>query len=147
MTDRVVVRRWHGWTTPEDADAYERVVSEEVLPNPETTAGYLGHEVLRRGEGRPAAVERSPGAEESTGTEGSPGMEEPTETESGERDGLGETETVEFCVLSRFASWEAVESFAGPEPATAHLPESARALPVAYDDHVTHYERAVRVDG
>ncbi|MEZ3114857.1 hypothetical protein RYH80_02850 [Halobaculum sp. MBLA0147] len=141
MTDRVVVRRWHGWTTSEDADAYERLVSEEVLPDPEATAGYLGHEVLRRAGGGPTTVGRSPG------TEGSPEMEEPTETESGERDGLDETETVEFCVLTRFASWEAVESFAGPEPATAHVPESARALLVAYDEHVTHYERAVRVDG
>lgn len=135
MTDRVVVRRWHGWTTAEDADAYERLVSEEVLPDPETTAGYLGHEVLRRAEGGSAAVERSSGAEDTTGTE----REEANVPD--------EIETVEFCVLSRFASWDAVESFAGPEPATAHVPASARELLVAYDDHVTHYERAVRVDG
>jgi hypothetical protein len=28
----VIVRIWRGWTTPANADAYQRIVSEEVLP-------------------------------------------------------------------------------------------------------------------
>lgn len=46
MIDRV----WRGWTTPADADAYERLLTEEILPDITATvgAGYGGHRVLRR---------------------------------------------------------------------------------------------------
>ncbi len=46
----MISRIWHGWTTLDNADAYERIVSTEVLP--EITArqidGYRGAHLLRR---------------------------------------------------------------------------------------------------
>ncbi len=46
----MIKRIWHGWTTPENADAYFRVLTSEVIPGIEAKAipGYLGIEVLRR---------------------------------------------------------------------------------------------------
>jgi len=46
----VIVRYWRGWTTPENADAYQRVVSETVLPSiaARRLAGYHGAYLLRR---------------------------------------------------------------------------------------------------
>jgi antibiotic biosynthesis monooxygenase (ABM) superfamily enzyme len=46
----VIYRIWHGWTTPENADAYQRIVQDEVF---ETIAGkkipgYQGIDLLRR---------------------------------------------------------------------------------------------------
>lgn len=43
-------RIWHGWTTPENADAYERILRTQVIPGIEAKAipGYRGIEVLRR---------------------------------------------------------------------------------------------------
>jgi len=48
-----VKRIWHGWTTPEKADAYERIVQEEVFPSIEAKAipGYRSIELLRRNVG------------------------------------------------------------------------------------------------
>jgi hypothetical protein len=28
----MIGRIWHGWTRPEDADAYERLLKEEIFP-------------------------------------------------------------------------------------------------------------------
>jgi hypothetical protein len=51
----MIMRYWRGWTTLENADAYESVVSAEVLPAiaARRVAGYLGSYLLRRelGEG------------------------------------------------------------------------------------------------
>lgn len=46
----MIMRYWRGWTTPENADAYQRVVSEEVLPGiaARDVAGYNGAYLLRR---------------------------------------------------------------------------------------------------
>lgn len=46
----MIVRTWTGRTAPEDADEYERLVTEEILPSIAATAGegYRGHEVARR---------------------------------------------------------------------------------------------------
>jgi hypothetical protein len=41
----MIARLWKGWTRPEDADAYERLLREQVLPG------------LLRGQGSP--VDRS----------------------------------------------------------------------------------------
>lgn len=46
----MIVRIWHGWTTPENAEEYERLVVEE---NYDTIAerageGYRGFEIARR---------------------------------------------------------------------------------------------------
>lgn len=46
----MIARLWHGWTTPENADAYERLLRNEVFPGIEArgVAGYRGIELLRR---------------------------------------------------------------------------------------------------
>ncbi|MFW5911675.1 MAG: antibiotic biosynthesis monooxygenase [Halolamina sp.] len=48
-----IVRVWHGWTAPEDADAYERclVDGEAGLVETLNVEGYLGDELLRRDDG------------------------------------------------------------------------------------------------
>lgn len=49
----MIARLWRGWTTPENADAYERVVSTEVLPSiaARELPGYHGAHLLRREDG------------------------------------------------------------------------------------------------
>ena len=46
----MIVRYWRGWTTPENADAYQQVVSETVLPGiaARELEGYHGAYLLRR---------------------------------------------------------------------------------------------------
>ena len=46
----MIQRIWHGWTTREHADAYERLLEDEVLPGiaAMNVPGYLGVDVLRR---------------------------------------------------------------------------------------------------
>lgn len=46
----MISRIWHGWTTLENADAYERIVSTEVLPEiaARQIPGYRGAHLLRR---------------------------------------------------------------------------------------------------
>lgn len=48
-----IKRIWHGWTTPENADAYWGVLSGDVIPGIEAKSiqGYRGMEVLRRDRG------------------------------------------------------------------------------------------------
>lgn len=46
----MIARLWHGWTAPEDADAYERLLVEEIFPGIEAKGleGYRGIQLLRR---------------------------------------------------------------------------------------------------
>ena len=46
----MIERIWHGWTVPEDADEYERLLREEILSSfaDEGIDGYRGARVLRR---------------------------------------------------------------------------------------------------
>jgi len=46
----MIIRIWHGWTTPANADAYERLLNEEIFPGIEAkqVAGYRGIQLLRR---------------------------------------------------------------------------------------------------
>ena len=46
----VIVRYWRGWTTPANADAYQDIVSNRVLPSirDRGLAGYQGAYLLRR---------------------------------------------------------------------------------------------------
>ena len=46
----VILRYWRGWTTPQNADAYQKIVSEQVLPGiaARRLAGYNGAYLLRR---------------------------------------------------------------------------------------------------
>jgi heme-degrading monooxygenase HmoA len=43
----VIARIWHGWTTPENADAYEELLRSEVLPAIRRIDGARGSYVLR----------------------------------------------------------------------------------------------------
>jgi heme-degrading monooxygenase HmoA len=46
----MIARVWHGWTAPENADAYERLLKTEIFPgiSAKGVAGYRGIELLRR---------------------------------------------------------------------------------------------------
>jgi antibiotic biosynthesis monooxygenase (ABM) superfamily enzyme len=46
----MIVRIWHGWTTPENADAYERLLKTEIFPGiaAKNVPGYRAIELLRR---------------------------------------------------------------------------------------------------
>ena len=46
----MICRLWRGWTTPENADAYERIVREEVIPGIEARriAGFRHIDLMRR---------------------------------------------------------------------------------------------------
>ena len=46
----MICRIWHGWTTPENADAYESVVRGEVIPGSEAMRipGFRHIDLLRR---------------------------------------------------------------------------------------------------
>jgi hypothetical protein len=47
---RVILRYWRGWTTPGNADAYQKIVSEQGLPGiaARGLSGYHGAYLLRR---------------------------------------------------------------------------------------------------
>jgi hypothetical protein len=49
-----VCRLWRGWTTPENADAYERIVRGEVIPGIEARriAGFHHIDLMKRDLGR-----------------------------------------------------------------------------------------------
>jgi antibiotic biosynthesis monooxygenase (ABM) superfamily enzyme len=46
----VIVRIWHGWTAPENADAYEQLLQEEIFVGigNRRIPGYHGIRLLRR---------------------------------------------------------------------------------------------------
>lgn len=46
----MICRIWHGWTTPENADAYERLLREEIFVGiaGRDIPGYRGIRLLRR---------------------------------------------------------------------------------------------------
>jgi antibiotic biosynthesis monooxygenase (ABM) superfamily enzyme len=46
----MISRIWHGWTTPENADAYEALLLEEIFLGiaDRQIAGYRGIQLLRR---------------------------------------------------------------------------------------------------
>ncbi len=47
----MIARIWHGWTAPEDADAYEQLLKTRVLPGIHRVKGYGGAWLLRRPSG------------------------------------------------------------------------------------------------
>ena len=47
----MVARVWHGYTTPQNADAYESMLKPELLPGLSTVAGFRGSYLLRRTHG------------------------------------------------------------------------------------------------
>ena len=50
---------------------------------------------------------------------------------------------VEFMTLMRFASWDAVKAFAGPNWEVSVVPPAARAVLARFDEKATHFERRV----
>ena len=44
----MIARIWHGYTKPEDADAYEAMLKPELLPGISSAKGYRGSYLLRR---------------------------------------------------------------------------------------------------
>lgn len=46
----MIARIWHGWTNPENADKYERLLKEEIFPGiaAKEVDGYEGIRLLRR---------------------------------------------------------------------------------------------------
>jgi heme-degrading monooxygenase HmoA len=46
----VIARIWHGWTKPENADRYEKLLKEEIFPGiaDKKVAGYKGIQLFRR---------------------------------------------------------------------------------------------------
>jgi antibiotic biosynthesis monooxygenase (ABM) superfamily enzyme len=47
----VIARVWHGYTTPEHADAYEAMLKPELLPGISKKPGFRGSYLLRRNAG------------------------------------------------------------------------------------------------
>jgi len=46
-----IMRIWHGWTSLQNADAYEALLRDEVLPGIHRIDGYNGAFLLRRDDG------------------------------------------------------------------------------------------------
>lgn len=44
----MIARIWHGWTSRQDAEAYERHFQEDVLPRLRQLSGFTGASLLRR---------------------------------------------------------------------------------------------------
>ena len=44
----MIGRLWHGWTTRENADAYEELLRTKILPGIHRVEGYKGAYLLRR---------------------------------------------------------------------------------------------------
>jgi hypothetical protein len=46
----MILRYWRGWTSPQNADSYQKIVSEQVLPGiaARRLDGYFGAYLLRR---------------------------------------------------------------------------------------------------
>ena len=47
----MIARVWHGWTSSDNAAAYEALLREQVLPGIHRVAGYGGAYLLRRSAG------------------------------------------------------------------------------------------------
>jgi heme-degrading monooxygenase HmoA len=47
----MIARIWHGYTSPQNADAYEQLLQTTILPAIHRVAGYRGSYLLRRDAG------------------------------------------------------------------------------------------------
>jgi hypothetical protein len=106
----MILRIWHGWTTPENAPHYEGLLRTEIFPGIAAMGveGYRGVQLLRRD----VAAADAPD---------------------------GEVE-VEFATIMTFDSLDAVRTFAGEDYETAYVPESARAVLKRFDTASRHFE-------
>jgi antibiotic biosynthesis monooxygenase (ABM) superfamily enzyme len=48
QTPTMITRLWRGWTTVDNADAYERFLLGELLPSMRGIPGFRGADILRR---------------------------------------------------------------------------------------------------
>ena len=55
----MIVRIWHGWTTPDNADGYQQLLDTTIVPNILARAipGLFGVDILRRHDGDGREVE------------------------------------------------------------------------------------------
>ena len=111
----MIARYWRGWTRPQDAENYEAVLKNKVLPNLKNVEGYRGGYVLRRD-----ANEKAESQEHTT-----------------QKDGPGE---VEFVVINFFESLDSVRRFAGPDYTVAVFEPEARQLLSRIEPLARHYE-------
>jgi heme-degrading monooxygenase HmoA len=47
----MIARVWHGWTSPENADAYEEFLRTKMFPSIHQVDGFVGADLLRRDDG------------------------------------------------------------------------------------------------
>ena len=47
----MIARIWHGWTAPENADAYEQFLRVTMFPSIHRVDGFHGADLLRRDDG------------------------------------------------------------------------------------------------
>jgi heme-degrading monooxygenase HmoA len=112
----MISRVWHGWTSQENADAYQKLLRETVLPEIHRVRGFKGARVLRR-DVKNDAVKNDAAKNE-----------------------------VEFLVITQFDSIEDVKQFAGSDYEVAVIEPTARKLLAHFDGRTTLYETAVEVD-
>lgn len=114
----MIIRVWRGWTAPENADAYEALLREEITGesvNGEQTPGMLGIDVMRHDPDAGDGVTGGDGASSAAAE-------------------------VEFSTIMYFFDWDAVRAFAGEEVFTAVVPDADRALLTRWDERSRHYD-------
>lgn len=119
----MIIRIWRGWTTPQNADAYEALLREEITVdavNGAQTPGMLGIDVLRHD------PDPSDGGDDATG----PAAEVEAEPAA----------EVEFSTVMSFTDWDAVRAFAGEDVYAAVVPDADRALLTRWDEQSRHYD-------
>lgn len=47
----MIARIWHGWTDPQNADAYHQLLKTKILPGIHRVKGYRGAHLMRRDSG------------------------------------------------------------------------------------------------
>jgi heme-degrading monooxygenase HmoA len=117
----MISRVWHGWTSQENADAYQKLLRETVLPEIHRVRGFKGARVLRR------AVKNGDVKNDAV------------------KNGAAKNE-VEFVVITQFDSIEDVKQFAGADYEVAVIEPAARKLLAHFDARTTLYETAVEID-
>lgn len=107
----MISRVWHGYTRPENADAYEALLTDEIFTGIEGRSidGFREIQLFRRDDG------------------------------GDDRGGTGDRE-VEFVTVMWFDDWDAVRAFAGDDAEASVVPPAARALLARFDERSQHYE-------
>ncbi|WP_194898578.1 antibiotic biosynthesis monooxygenase [Catenulispora pinisilvae] len=115
----MIIRIWRGWTSPQNADAYEALLREEITGesvNGAQTPGMLGIDVLRHDPDPSDATQACAAKAADTAPE------------------------VEFSTIMSFNDWDAVRAFAGAELHAAVVPDADRALLTRWDERSRHYD-------